>query len=237
MTYKLGKLNAQQPYGLGTLATYIAGRLPTPPTSVAVPSVTDWGMMLNDQLGDCTMAGVGHVIVASDAEVVENDAIPTDAQIRAQYFAFTGGQDAGCVEADVLREWYQHGLFGGENKIAGYVRCDRTTNEVHVAIALYGACYVGVQCPSSAQEQFEAGEPWVVVPGSPVEGGHCIVFVGYDAEYLYAVTWGGIAKVSYPWWSKYGDEAWAVIPQAFVEKGAGPLVDLATLQADLNTLR
>jgi hypothetical protein len=234
--YRLGKLSSKQPYGLGTLATYVSGRLPTPPASVAVPNVSEWGMALNDSLGDCTVAGVVHIEVAANADVSEHDTIPTDDEIKTQYFAFTGGQDTGCVEADVLQAWYRNGLFGrDENKIGGYVRCDRSNNEVHNAIAQFGACYVGVQCPASAQEQFEAGEPWTVVPDSPIEGGHCIVFVGYDANYLYAVTWGGIAKVSYPWWTTYGDEAWAVIPQAFVEKG-GYHLDIASLRADLDSL-
>ena len=236
MTYKLGKTAAIKPFGLGTLGTYVAGRLPVTPTSVSVPTCADWGMMDNDRLGDCTIAGVGHIIVAANIEVQELDAIPNDAQISAQYMAFTGGQDVGCNESVVLREWYKHGLFGKTNKIAGYAPVNMQS-EVHTAIAMYGACYVGVQCPESAQEQFQANEPWTVVPDSPIEGGHCIVFVGYDPEYLYAVTWGGIAAVSYPWWATYGDEAWAVISQEFNESNGNGRVNLPELQADLNLLR
>ena len=195
-------------------------------------------MMLNDTYGDCTVAGVGHVIVAANADVDASDVVPTDDEIKTQYFALTGGQDSGCVEADVLKAWYTTGLFGGTNKIAGYVPCDKTLKEMHCSIAMYGASYVGVQLPESAQEQFGNGQPWTVVPGSPIEGGHCIIFVGYDQKYLYAVTWGGIVAVSYPWWHAYGDEAWAVIPQAFAEKGADAIgIDLKTLQADLHALR
>ena len=139
------------------------------------------------------------------------------------------------MEAEVLQRWYQQSLFG-DNRIAGFTKCDRTNREMFVAISAYGGCYVGVQLPDSAQQQFADGQPWTVVDGAQIEGGHCVLFVGYDAQWLYAVTWGGIVKVSYRWWHQYGDEAWAVIPQAFVEKSKGPTLDIASLRADLDAL-
>ena len=258
MTLLYGKLAPQRPAGVSEFHVYLPD-LPPPPVAVAAPVVDNWQMFLNDEYGDCTIAGVGHVIVAANAEVSEHDAVPTDPEIQQQYFALTGGQDTGCVEADVLHTWYRVGLFtandGGilhdveddltellehpkrMSKIAGYAPVGAEDMVcIQKAIELFGHCYVGVQCPQSAQEQFAAHQPWTVVPGSPIEGGHRILYVGYDHEYLYAVTWGDLVAVTYDWHDAFCDEAWAVIPQAFVEKGAGPTVDITQLQADLNAL-
>ena len=67
MTYKLGALAPQRPYGLATLSAYAKGKLPAPPAKVPVPAVATWGMMDNDRLGCCTVSGVGHAILAWNA--------------------------------------------------------------------------------------------------------------------------------------------------------------------------
>lgn len=229
---KLGKLTAVRPHALSDLTTYAAGKLPAPPASVAYP-VLEWGMDGNDQCGDCTMAGAAHLIAAWNAEVEENaDPAPTSTQVVTEYFDLTNGQDSGLVEHTVLATWHRRGLWG--NRIAGYAPVDPgDLTALHQAIAFYGGAYLGVQLPDSAQQQFAAGEPWTVVPGSPVEGGHCIVAAGYSPQGLYCVTWGQVVEVTYPWAAKYLDEAWCVLSEEYVQHGGGPAIDLAALRADL----
>jgi hypothetical protein len=235
---KLGKTAAVKPHGLSELAFYAQGKLLDPPPSVAVPDVPSWNMMDNDRLGCCVISGVGHLIMAANADVGKADPVPDDAHIQEQYFAITGGQDAGCNELDVLKLWYGRGLFDPRNKIAAFAPV-RESNplDVHASVAYFGACFIGVSLPGSAQQQFANGEPWTITPQDQIEGGHCVVIVGYDPQYLYAVTWGAITAITYPWMSRYCDEAWAVIPQSFVEAGKGPLFDLKSLQADIGNLR
>ena len=233
--YRLGALAPQRPYGLCTMAVYANGRLPAPPASVAAPAVSQWRMMDNDRLGCCTVSGVGHANMAGNAEVSESDAIPSDAEIESTYFGLTGGADAGCVEADVLKHWHRHGLFG--HKIAAYAPVE--THDLvglQQAIAFYGAAYLGVALPESAQQQFADGSVWTVDPTSPIEGGHCILAVGYDAHSVLCVTWGSLVRVSYPWLATYLTEIWAIIGNEFVEAGHGPSLDLKTLQADLASI-
>jgi hypothetical protein len=233
MGYKLGALAPRRPFGLSTMATYSNGRLPQPPAKVDVPLVQAWGMMDNDRLGCCTVAGAGHAILAWNAQVVEDDHVPTDDEIESTYFSLTGGADSGCVEADVLETWRTSGLFG--HKIAAYAPVERNDFiGLQQAIAFYGAAYLGVALPASAQEQFANGSPWTVDPYSPIEGGHCILAVGYNEHYVQCVTWGATVNVSYPWLARYMTEAWAIISNEFVEHGAGPLLDLDTLTSDLN---
>jgi hypothetical protein len=244
---KLGKLAATRPR-MGDLATYANGPLPTPPSSVDVPYVPAWGMVgngpdpsltVNDgqPVGDCVVAGAVHTIMASNVEVQRLDAVPTSDQAVEQYFSLTGGADTGLNESQVLSTWRSRGLFGG-NRISAY--CPVETDQlghVHSAVSLYGMCFLGVQVPESAQEQFANGEPWTVVPNSPIMGGHCIVVVGYDPHYLYAVSWGAVVPITYPWWSAYVDEAYAIITEEVAEAGDGPTgLNLAALQADLDAI-
>jgi hypothetical protein len=231
--YKLGALAPEIPFGLSYLSEYVQGKLPAAPERFAAPCI-DTRMFDNDTLGDCTIAGVAHAITAWNAETHESDAIPTDREVRDAYFALTGGTDSGCVEATVLRKWQCEGLFG--HKLAAYAPVPpQNIGAVHQAIAFYGAAYLGVALPESAQEQFPSRE-WTVVPGSPIEGGHCILAVGYDAYAVHCRTWGGTVAVSYPWFAKYTTEAWACIAPEFVEAGRGPVLDLASLRRDLAAL-
>lgn len=234
---KLGKRPAVRPYGLHMLTDYMTVRPPAPPATVQVPKVASWPMYGNDRLGDCTIAGAAHAMQAWNAEVNQNDALPTQGDVEETYFSFTGGADSGCVEATVLQVWKATGMFNG-NRIIGYAPV--ATNSIPMlesSVAYYGACYVGIQCPESVQEQFIVGKPWTVVPGSPIDGGHCIVLVGYDAHAAYAVTWGSVVEVTWPFLAAYLDEAWAIIPEEFEQAGKGPMLDLKALQADIGALK
>lgn len=233
--FKYGKLAATRLAGVGTLSTYASGKLPAPPASVDVPDA-QYPMDGNDKIGDCVMAGTGHLIAAWDVESSEKDTVPSDAAVEKEYFTLTGGQDTGLNEQSVLETWRKKGLFG--EKIDAYAPVDhKNIVELHQAVAFYGGAMLGIACPASAQQQFSSGEPWTYIPGSPVEGGHCIVALGFSATALLCATWGGIAEVTYPFLSHFLDEAWAVIPHQFVEAGHGGVsIDLAALKADLDAL-
>jgi hypothetical protein len=233
--YRLGKLDAVRPDALGELRDYASGPLPLPPASVNVPPAS-YPIDGNDTLGDCVACGVAHLIAAWDTETHEPDPVPNQSQVEAEYFALTGGQDTGLDEHTVLQTWHTQGLF--RRKIAGYAPVEPTDLiGLHQAIAFYGGAMLGIQCPASAQEQFQAGEPWTYVPGSPVEGGHCIVALGYTQTSLLCATWGGIAEVTAGFWAHFGDEAWAVLPKQIVEARKDSYgIDLVSLQADLAAL-
>jgi len=231
MSFKYGKLAARQVFGLKPLSVYAEGPLPAAPASVSVPAAA-YPIDGNDQFGDCTMAGVAHLDAAWDAEVGVADPVPDDQEVVRTYFELTGGQDTGLNEADVLQTWRTQGLFG--RKIAAYAPVDpRSIVELHQSVAFYGGCYLGIQCPQSAQQQFASGQPWTYDPSSPIEGGHCIVALGYTANALLCATWGGIAEVTYPFLAHFLDEAWAIVPNQFVEAKRGPKLALDALIADL----
>lgn len=238
---ELGKLPATRLAGVATLGEYVAGKLPRPPGSVEVPgNVTDYPMDGNDQWGDCTIAGIAHLLAAwNDLVGTTSIAVPTEAQCIALYEQLTGSSTPpgpGLNEATLLAQWRTQGLFG--NQIEAYAPVDyRSIIELHQAVAFYGAAYLGIACPESAQQQFQANQPWTYVPGSPIEGGHCIVALGYTPTALLCATWGGIAEVTYPFLAHFLDEAFAIISEQYVQAKQPPRLDLAALEQDLDNLQ
>lgn len=244
---KRGRLAPVPVVGVAELKAYAATPLPAPPAAVAPPKVAEWGMDGNGPdptvtipgdesgVGDCTIAGAAHGVLAWNAEVGTKDAVPSADQVVTQYFALTGGPDNGLACTTVLQTWRTTGLFG-TNKIAAWAPVNhKQIIDLHQAVDAYGACYIGVNLPDSAETQFENNEPWSYV-GDPPTGGHCVTIVGYEASYVYVVSWGALVPVTYPWLSAYLEEAYAIVPQEFVEAGKGPTLNLAALQADLDSM-
>lgn len=232
--FRLGKLPATRLAGVRELGAYATGKLPAPPAEVAVPAA-GYPLDGNSEYGDCVACGCAHLVAAWDAETGEPDPVPDETEVVQTYFELTGGPDSGLNEATVLQTWRAQGLFGRRIDAYAPVGCSDLVG-LHQAVAFYGGAMLGIACPQSAQEQFAAGAPWTYVPGSPVAGGHCIVALGYDSEAMLCATWGGVARVTYPFLAHFLDEAWAVIPSQFVEAGRGPSLDLASLRADLDRL-
>jgi hypothetical protein len=239
--FKLGRIHSFAAPPVANLASYATQPLPPPATSVAVPgsNQSNWGMDGNDQWGDCTIAGVDHVIEADSTIVSSTYSAPALDDIKKTYFGLTGGPDSGLVIADVLKAWQAPGLFS--NKLSAYAPVNpRNTTALQQCIEWFGAAYVGVNLPATADAQFKTDGTgtWDLTGTAEdhkIEGGHCIVLVGYDSAKLYAVTWGAIVGITYAWWTQYADEAWATITQAFVDRGGDARgLDLATLQADLS---
>jgi hypothetical protein len=200
------------------LADVLDTKLPAPPAFADwlsdVPPY-GWGMLGNDQLGDCTVAGVGHKRIG---DVWSNQGTlleVTTAEVVSFYenFGYKPGQpstDQGAVCQTVLETWQKLG-FLGEKPLAFAKVNLKSKVEVERAICLFGQMYCGFEVPQSAMQQFNAGEPWTVVPGSPIEGGHCVTVGGYDADGLKAVTWGAVQAMSWEFFRKYFSEAWVIV--------------------------
>lgn len=207
---KLGKLGPRFPVGLKDLMSYAAATLPPPPASVDwAKNVADWPMDGNDQYGDCTMAAAAHCLQSWNAEANVNLPIPSEQQVVSTYLQLTGGADSGLVESEVLRTWNTVGLWG--DRIAGYAPVNvHNLVALRQAIDLFGGTYVGIQVPANAQQQFESQQPWTLASGwqnQSIVGGHAVPLLGYDADWLYCVTWGAVQQMAWDWWHTYGDEA------------------------------
>jgi hypothetical protein len=201
-------------------------------------------MYLNDRLGDCTAAGIGHKI-EGDTRYGQGATVEvTDDDVLRLYEA-TGGYDPsdpstdqGAVCQDVLKYVQKTGVAG--HKIIAYAQVDLSNlTEVRQAIALFGQIYCGFNFPDSAMTQFNAGQPWDVVKGARIEGGHCVTIGAYDPTGFECITWGAVQKLTLAFFKKYFDEAWVIVDSDFVNAQTGKDaagVDLYTLGQDFAAL-
>ncbi len=202
-------------------ASYLTTALPPAPPAV------DWsepvkhlGVMLNDQLGCCTCAAMGHIVQSwtadAGSEIVLPDSVILGAYEKAcGYVPGDPATDNGGVELEVLNWWRKNGLGG--HKIAAFSVLD-PANETHIkqAIYLFGAAYIGLSLPLSAQNQ----DVWRVsisgTEGDPTPGswgGHAVPVVGYDEHGLICITWGERKRMTWDYWRVYCDESYAILAQ------------------------
>lgn len=234
-----GKLPAQPARPHLRLSAGITTALPTPPASVMYDEVADWGMEGNDAVGDCVEAYIAHAVEQITRYVSGTERAVTSGETIALYSSITGydprspATDQGTNMQDALTYWRKIGVFGG-HKIAAFAAVNLTDwREIENAVNWFGHVTIGFNFPDSAMTQFNDGEPWTVVAGSPVDGGHCVMLIGYDADWLYVVTWGRVQKMDRKFWAVYVDEAWVPVTQETITtqggNAFGGLVDLAAL--------
>ncbi|GAA2023711.1 hypothetical protein GCM10009839_21730 [Catenulispora yoronensis] len=236
----MGKLKPQFPVALKDMHCYATAPLPKAPDKVdhAGPVTEGFPMDGNDQYGDCTMAAAAHMIQAWNAQTGIDLPVPADADVIAQYLKLSRGKDSGLVESRVLQDWMRDGLW--ETRIVGYAPVNVHSLEgLKQAIAYFGGVYVGIQVPGNAESQFADEQPWALVPdwqSQPIKGGHAVPLLGYDEQFMYCVTWGAVQKMTWDWWSVYGDEAWVILSEEYQKAGKIGGIDVAMLKADLGNL-
>jgi hypothetical protein len=241
---KLGRKAVKTDSRTLQMAKYTTALPPAPPAVDWTKGITSWGMMLNDQLGDCTIAGVGHAVQVWSANTTGEITVP-DSQILHYYEKWDGykpkdpSTDQGGVELDVLNDW-QKGGFDKHKLLAFADPAFSNVEEVRQAINLFGGVYIGVSLPKTANTQLTAGRVWdVVTPSSPDTapgswGGHCVFVPKYDANGFTCITWGQLQTMTLAFWNAYVDEAHALLSQDWLNGQGTPAgLDLAQLKADL----
>lgn len=188
-----------------------------------------WPMLANDTVGDCTSAGCLHQI---QLWLNNNgfDYTPTDAEALALYSATSDypKEDDGAAEQTVLTFWQKTGIKTPFNTdlITFASLTPQNINELKLAVQFFGGCYLGLALPISAQTQdvwdvTPAGVTGIGMPGS--WGGHCVIAVAYDPEYVTIVTWGKLLKVTPAFLEIYLEEAYAVVSRNWLaDSGISP---------------
>lgn len=172
-----------------------------------------WGMMRNDDLGDCTCAAPGHA-----RQVWSGGAhTPTDAAVVALYDEVNGGVDEGANMIDVLNKMLKAETALEQDTIIGYAAIDSQNEKLNrIAQYLFGGVYVGVNLPVNAQRQ----KTWDLVaengnePGS--WGGHAVWEVDITKIGPVYVTWGGLQQATWAWHFRYCDEQYAVLDDNYL---------------------
>jgi hypothetical protein len=229
------------------MTTFHGGRLPAHPedthprlhlspylTAAAPPSSVDWHsevpgwpMYLNDQIGDCTEAMVGHIVEAASTYGRDATVMVGDQDVLTAYERVSGynpadpSTDQGAVLQDVYGDWRKVGVGGHRNLVFAQVN-HRNLDEVRQSVAHFGAAGLGIVVTQSMMDDFDAGEPWARSTGQQL-GGHAVPIVGYDAKYVYVVTWGRVQAMTWACLVAVTDEAWAaVLPEWLNAAGHDP---------------
>src|SRR5262249_31487386 len=116
---KLGKHPARHDPRTLQLSKYLpAGTIPHPPSKDDwEKKVSNWPMMLNDNLDDCTCACAGHMVeqwttYAGTTVTLPDSAILQAYEAVAGYIPGNPKTDNGCVILDVLNYWRKTGVGG-----------------------------------------------------------------------------------------------------------------------------
>jgi len=148
--------------------------------------------------------------------------------------------NCGGVMLDVLNHWKANPISG--HKLDAYCFIDTSSrDDIYDSVWLFGAAYIGLALPLSAQRQ----ESWDVVgdgkPGSAEVGswgGKCVIVCSVMPEGLIGITDGTFKHMTWNFWGQYCDEAYACINKSWASaNGKAPSgFDFTQLQTDLASL-
>lgn len=249
-TFKLGKLPARWDPRTFKLGDYIAALPTAPPLVDWTGRVPDYGMLCNDRLGCCVIAGMMHLAMQQRAAAGLAVAVPSDGDVIAAYSAIGGyvpgdpTTDCGCNMLDALNYWRRQGLtFGGiKHQITAFAAVKlHDPAELASALWLFGGTLDGYALPASVQ-----GQPAWIAPHGKLRGrtapgswgGHCVEDPYDGRGSLEVISWGGKVPVDYGFRDAYCDESYVVFTPEWIEaNGNSPcgfkrdalLADLAAL--------
>jgi hypothetical protein len=198
-----------------------------PPSTVDYTAFIPNDMLGNDNYGDCVYAADGHITVQQTFFGQGAAYVVSEQQALGAYSQMTGfdPSDPNTDQGDTLQNGlgYQMKYGFGGHKIAAFAQLDiNNMNDIKNAVAEFGAVDLALNFPAFAMDQFNQGKPWdVSSTNTQIEGGHCVLLVGYSDAYLYVATWGGIQKVTYAFFKKYFVEAWALISEDWINAASG----------------
>ena len=214
--FRLGRKAVKTDSRTLRLAKYAQALAPPPASVNWAKGITQFGMALNDTLGDCTIAGVAYAIqiwtANSQTEVTILDSI-----IQNYYSTWDGyvpgdpSTDNGGVELDVLSDWKKNG-FSGHLLTAYADPAVSNLTEIRQAIHLFLGLYIGLNVTNQVMDT--ANDPtvaWDIGGDQTIAGGHAVYVIGYDATFIYFISWGQIYKMTLFYWKAYVDEAHALM--------------------------
>jgi len=229
--------------------------LPTAPRTFGFGRMfDDWGMLGNDQVGDCAFAGSAHetMVWTGIAHRGETSAPFDPTTVVADYSALTGyvpgepNTDLGTDMAQLMDYRRTVGISdstGARHKIDLAVRIDPNRSgffdwEPFIRCVHSFACVgIGFEVPESAEQQFADGKPWDYVGDENIVGGHYVPGVGatISNSHVTVITWGKRQVMTRSFFEAYVDELWVPLSRetlaaAYIEKGLS-IVDWAKVEA------
>jgi hypothetical protein len=229
-------------------------RLPTPPIVFGhVNNAWPFGELGNDACGDCVWAGAAHetqifraatrkpwprftedsVVKVYSQETGYVPGVPstddgTDMQAAAEFRRVTGMPDAD----------------GALHFIKAYATIP-ITNDQHMLDLIvkltfaFGLVGCGFRMQQVQGTQFDEKQPWGLVRGSPIVGGHYVPIVGRNSRgNLVGISWGRTTGITPVFMMEQLDEVIVYLSQEYLMAGGQTphLLNEAQLDADLAAL-
>lgn len=236
MSRQLGKLPPRIDPRTLALADYIKPGLPAfPDTRRWDIPIKDWGVMGNDQSGNCVIATAGHLLLNWRANELGDTRRLSDAEVLE--LSRQMGALRGYVVLNRLNYWRKKGMWG--NRLWAYASIPTADYDAfRVGVNSFGGVDIGVAMPAA----WQSSEVWNTGSGRNYRAGswglHSVPVVAYDPQYLYVVTWGKLIPMTYDALDAYCDEAYCLInPDWFAHDATTPSgFALDALHADLRAI-
>ena len=256
LTRKLGRKPRSYDPRVPHLSALRLGRPPvSPPDDLdntnGMPA--NLGMMLNNQLGDCTCAAFYHARQVWTFNAQKKTSTEPDKDVLELYEQACGydpkvpSTDQGGNEQHVLKFLLKTGAPIGaqgsaRDKIMAFVEVDpRNIDDVKRTIYECGVAYIGFNVPQNIMPA--GGVPpkiWSVdKANSKIIGGHAVVLPGYDAQGPHVISWGERYKMTWDFFVTFVDEVYAIADRAWFEATQKTPLGMtpAELEAQMQGLR
>ena len=211
MTLKLGLTLGSKPFEHGALAldSYLHADAPAVPIAVSAPgnATYAWGMLGNDDYGDCVPAALFHIDESLYLRRALNPYPYQAPEALALYFAANGvapgpagsSSDQGTDPAVAMAYWQSKGLPG--HKLAGWGALPPTSPNIRRAVWEFGAVLFCVALPDNWQSQVDASgvAHWRGTQTPDQNEGHGICVNGFTPDLFRLVSWGQEGDADDPW--------------------------------------
>jgi hypothetical protein len=198
----LGRLPKNENSKVPFLRTVLSkANLPIPVAPISTnwrDKVAVWPMLGNDICGNCVIAGCLHYYqsITANASV---EVVP----------------DVGDAVAD-------YSLVGEVTQGVGYDPVTHSNdNGLVIDYALTYWMKTGLAITASGSNTELAGMARISILDRDMIKHGIIYIVDYDADWLYAITWGKIQRISWDWFDKYAEEAVALLSADWIDSHTG----------------
>lgn len=197
------------------LKSFLSGTVPPHPANEDYGSAfTGWQMLGNDEFGDCVAVTWANQRALVTTVLTGKTDYPNLTQVETFYKTQNPGfpeEDEGMDIQTALEDLVSKGGPDGVKAVA-FAKVDYTTAaELEAAHAIFGQVWYGINVLDVNQTEFNNGQPWDYVAGSPVDGGHSITGVGYTTTDWRFVTWAKETEWTEAFRTHQVEEAWVVI--------------------------
>lgn len=231
---QLGRLPSKHDRRTLQLAKYVRlANVLIPPDCRWDKPVKEWGALGNDLAGNCVVATAGHEIHAWETNV--NPTAPRISDADALKLSRKMGAMNGYNILDRNVYWRKNKMW--DRALWAFAAVDPPNHDLmKVAVAEFGSADIGINLPAAwrGRHTWDSGKGPSYRPNT--WGPHSVPLVGYDANGLFAVSWGDIYKLTWSALDEYADECYALIsPQWLALAGKTPAgYDLVQLHRDLH---